>query len=147
MKKLLILLLTLVFAFCISACGEKAPEKLTADSETDSFSSESADVPESNSSEEKELVLKHDADYVLVAAKNKAIVINSTDDFANYSVGYIDETDSMAYAEYYTFKETVLYNAANDAQAGLMGTVDTVIIGRDAVTDLNEIVWDFATNK
>ena len=38
-----------------------------------------------------------------------------------------------------------MYNAANDAQAGLSGDIDTVIISRSAINDDCEIIWDFAT--
>ena len=89
--------------------------------------------------------LAGDGDYVVVAPASSDITINSTDDFANYSVGYIDFCDSQVYAEFYGFKSLGMFNAANDAHSGMMGgMVDIVIIERMAVADTDKIVWDFA---
>lgn len=146
MKKILMLLLVAIIVLMCCACSGEKVKKLPADSNSSSDIVSNVDNgSEDSSSENKELVLKHDADYVLVAKKSREIEISSTDDFVKYSVGYIDETDSMAYALYYDFKETVMYNAANDAQAGLSGDIDTVIISRSAINDDCEIIWDFAT--
>ena len=146
MKKILMLLLVAIIVLMCCACSGKKVKKLPADSNSSSDIVSNVDNgSEDSSSENKELVLKHDADYVLVAKKSREIEISSTDDFVKYSVGYIDETDSMVYALYYDFKETVMYNAANDAQAGLSGDIDTVNISRSAINDDCEIIWDFAT--
>lgn len=147
MKRIFILMTALMMIAICCACGEEKVKKLPADTDavTDTASdAEAFDSKVSAPSEEKQLVLKHDADYAVVAKKNREIKITSTEDFANYTVGYIDETDSMTYAMYYDFKETVMYNAANDAQAGLSGDVDLVIISRAALDADCEIVWDFA---
>ena len=89
--------------------------------------------------------LAGDGDYVVVAPASSDIIINSTDDFANYSVGYVDDCDSQVYAEFYGFKSTGMFNASHDAHSGMMGgTVDIIIVERMAVSATDKIVWDFA---
>ena len=99
MKKILMLLLVAIIVLMCCACSGEKVKKLPADSNSSSDIVSNVDNgSEDSSSENKELVLKHDADYVLVAKKSRKIEISSTDDFVKDSVGYIDETDSMAYA-------------------------------------------------
>lgn len=157
MKKIIALVLTLVFClFALAACGgDNGDEVSKNDSEVtssdlDSVSSEDTssedDSSEEVSSEEKKLELKNDGQYVVCCLSKNKITINSTDDFKNYSVAYVDETDGMRYAEYYDFKETLMYNAPHDARSGITGgACDLVIFDKSILTSFTEfeVVWDF----
>lgn len=117
-----------------------------SDSEVTVISDKEASSESNSSSEEKKLELENDGEYIVCCLSSDSITINSTDDFKNYNVGYMDDCDSMRYAEFYLFKGTAPYNAAHDAHSGLIGgTVDLIIIDKmsyNAFSDL-KIVWDF----
>ena len=158
MKKLIALVLTLVFCVsALAACGAESNggevseiDSEVVSSDLDSVSSEDAssedDSSEAVSSEEKKLELKNDGQYVVCCLSSKIITINSTDDFKNYSVAYVDETDGMRYAEYYDFKEILMYNAPHDARSGIKGgACDLIILDKSLLTTFTEftVVWDF----
>lgn len=153
MKKIIILTaMVILVALPLVACGNTNKTPKDVESETtvsENFDTESTESisGENALSKEKKLELENDGEYIVCSRSSDSIVINSVEDFKNYKVGYIDECDSMRYAEFYTFKETVLYNAAHDAHSGLFGkTVDLIIIDKisyKAFSDLN-IVWDFS---
>lgn len=153
MKKIFVLTaMVILVALPLVACGDtnKTPKNeasKTAVSENSEAESTEPISGESVSSKEKKLELENDGEYIVCSRSGDSVVINSVEDFKNYKVGYIDECDSMRYAEFYTFKETVLYNAAHDAHSGLFGkTVDLIIIDKisyKAFSDL-DIVWDFS---
>ena len=153
MKKYLSLFFLLIFAL-LCGCNESAEPKYSS-SDRSSYSStisEPSDVMESeiidDDNASSELELAGDGDYVIVAPASSNVTINSIDDFSRYSVGYIDGCDSAVYAEFYDFKSTGMYNAANDAHSGMMGgTVDIIIIERMAVGANDRIVWDFAEHN
>ena len=96
--------------------------------------------------EDKEpLELKEDAKYILVALKNKYIVIDSEEDFAEIKAAYIGGTDGELYAKYYDFKEIGMYNAVNDLHSGITGRdFDVGIIDEEkfSIYDDWEVVWE-----
>ena len=151
MKNIFALVIILNIVIMLCGCGDKDinSSDLTASGSSSSItSSEEMDDVIENEDEETELDLAGDGDYVVVAPATSKIEITSTDDFVNYSVGYIDECDSAVYAEFYDFKSIGMYNASNDAHSGMNGgTVDLIIIERMSVGSNDKIVWDFATNK
>ena len=89
--------------------------------------------------------LKEDAKYILVALKNKYIVIDSEEDFAEIKAAYIGGTDGELYAKYYDFKEIGMYNAVNDLHSGITGRdFDVGIIDEEkfSIYDDWEVVWE-----
>ena len=150
MKRLISLFLIIIIAVCLGACGKENNESDTDKASYSSNSSETDisrdDGPETASGDKAKL--SGDGSYVAVAPSGSNVTISSTDDFKNYSVGYIDDCDSAVYAEMYDFKSTGMYNASNDAHSGMTGgDVDIIIIDKLAVLDTDKIVWDFADNK
>ena len=154
MKKIIALVLTLVFCLsALTACGGVSDNgsKVTGSDDVDSVSSEdtsSDDVSSEDvsSEEEKKLELMNDGQYAVYCRSKDNITINSTDDFKNYSVAYIDETASMRYAEYYDFKEALLYNAPHDAHSGINGgACDLAILDKNSGSEFTDLkmVWDF----
>ena len=95
--------------------------------------------------EKDPIVLEEGARYILVAVKNKHIVVNSEEDFSNLKVAYIGGTDGEAYAKYYSFKEIGMYNAPNDLHSGIAGRdFDAGLIDEDKLSTYDdwEVVWE-----
>ncbi len=136
MKKLLALLLCLIFVFSIAACGEKP-----------AGNGEETKDPVSNveSSEEEEKdpppVLDGTDEYVVVARLDSDITINSLDDLKNYSVGIINNTDSAKVGEYYA-KDCFSANMDNDIMSrfAVGGEGDLAIIRKMAAEQYTERV-------
>ena len=167
--KKLALFLAVLMAASLVACGEgktdageKTPSKDTVVSSdvTDSSDGTATDSSEATSSEEKKLELKENVEYVVVCRKEDDYVINSTDDFAKYVVGYVEKTDSMVYAMYYNFKNDHennegRYSVFHDLNTGMRdegeGRLDLAIFPKSSIENLYaddyKIVWDFSANK
>ena len=97
MKKLLALLLCLIFVFSITACGQKPSD----DDKTKDPVSDVYDEEEEEEEKGPPPVLDGVDEYVIVARIDSDIEINSLDDLKNYTVGIINGTDSAKVGEYY----------------------------------------------
>lgn len=93
MKKLLALLLCLIFVFSIAACGEKPSDDDKTKDPVSSYEEEEEKDPPP--------VLDGTDEYVIVARLDSDITINSLDDLKNYTVGIIKDTDSEKVGKYY----------------------------------------------
>ncbi len=105
MKKLLALLLCLIFIFSIAACGEKPTDDDKTKEPVSSYEEEEEKDPPP--------VLDGIDEYVIVARLDSDITINSLEDLKNYSVGIINNTDSAKVGEYYA-RECFSANMDND---------------------------------
>ena len=136
MKKLLVCILVLLLGIGLFGCGDQPSNN--------KVKKEKADNTETYD-EKDPIVLNEDAKYVLVAIKSKYIVVNSEEDFKNLKVAYIGGTDGEAYAKYYDFKETGMYNAPNDMHSGIRGNdFDVCLIDESSIGlyDDWEVVWE-----
>ena len=136
MKKLLICILVLVLGIGLCGCGEQSNNNKVKKEKADN-----TDI----SDEKDPIVLNEDAKYVLVAIKSKYIEVKSEEDFENLKVAYIGGTDGEAYAKYYDFKETGMYNAPNDLHSGITGKdFDVGLIDEEKLSSYDdwEVVWE-----
>ncbi len=111
MKKLLALLLCLIFVFTLAACGEKPAGNGddTKDPVSNSVTSEDDEPEESDPLP----VLEGIDEYVVVARVDSDIEISSVKDLKDYKVGIISNTDSEKIGKYYA-KECFSANMDND---------------------------------
>ena len=134
MKKLLALLLCLIFVFSIAACGEKPIDDDKTKEPVSSYEEEE---------EEKDPppVLDGIDEYVIVARLDSDITINSLDDLKNYSVGIINNTDSAKVGEYYA-RECFSANMDNDIMSrfAVGGEGDLAIIRKMSAEQYTEMV-------
>ena len=150
MKKIISILMIFSLIFALSACGNTANND-----DGENVPSSSSSLSETKENESSELVeeeptspenLANDGYSIVVALKKSDIVINSIEDFEQYSVAYIIGTDGEKYAEFYAFDGTGMYNAANDLHSGVMGgQYDLGIVKADNVAGYEdwEVVWNF----
>lgn len=106
---------------------------------------ENTDSYDEYEDEKDPIELKEDANYVLVAIKDKYVVVNSEEDFEDLKVAYIGGTDGETYAKYYEFEEIGMYNAVNDLHSGIRGKdFDVGLIDEDKLSTYDdwEIVWE-----
>lgn len=127
MKKLLALLLCLIFVFSLAACGEKPTDD---GKEKDPVSSYEEEEDESDPLP----VLDGTDEYVVVARIDSDIVINSVRDLKDYTIGIVANTDSEKIGKYYG-KSTIFANMDNDIMSRFAtgGEGDLAIIRKMAV--------------
>lgn len=140
MKKILAVLMILTVCISLAACGGDSTDKTAT-----KVKSGNSDVSDDFDNDTEALDLKEDAKYVLVAIKTKYITVKSEEDFENLKVAYIGGTDGEAYAKYYDFKETGMYNAPNDLHSGITGKdFDVGLIDEEKLSSYDdwEVVWE-----
>ena len=139
MKRIIVFVLIFVLGMGVVGCGNSKSDNTVSKTKVKNTETEDFD-------EDKEpLELKEDAKYILVALKNKYIVIDSEEDFAEIKAAYIGGTDGELYAKYYDFKEIGMYNAVNDLHSGITGSdFDVGIIDEEkfSIYDDWEVVWE-----
>lgn len=139
MKRIIVFVLIFVLGMGIVGCGNSKSDNTVSKTKVKNTETEDFD-------EDKEpLELKEDAKYIIVALKNKYIVIDSEEDFAEVKAAYIGGTDGELYAKYYDFKEIGMYNAVNDLHSGITGRdFDVGIIDEEkfSIYDDWEVVWE-----
>lgn len=142
MKRIMILSVVLMICLSVFAgCDKKADEGDIKIKKKETNSDSSGDT----FADYNPIELKENVQYVLVAKKSKYIVINSEDDFSELKVAYIGGTDGEAYAKYYDFAETGMYNAPNDLHSGISGKdFDVGLIDEEKLSTYDdwEVVWE-----
>lgn len=140
MRKSLVFLMILIVSISFVACSEDSSNNTVS-----KVKSDNSDVSDDFSDISETLNLKEDEKYVLVAIKTKYITVKSEEDFENLKVAYIGGTDGEAYAKYYDFAETGMYNAPNDLHSGITGKdFDVGLIDEEKLSTYDdwEVVWE-----
>lgn len=140
MRKFLVFLMILIVSISFVACSEDSSNNTVS-----KVKSDNSDVSDDFSDISETLNLKEDEKYVLVAIKTKYITVKSEEDFENLKVAYIGGTDGEAYAKYYNFAETGMYNAPNDLHSGITGKdFDVGLIDEEKLSSYDdwEVVWE-----
>ena len=150
MRRFFTIFLIVVFVVSLAACGsDQSGKSNITDNESNSISAINGSSQEELTDDDIDLA--NDGFCIVVKLKSTNAVVNDTDDFSNYSVAYISDTDSEIYAKYYDFKNIGMYNAGNDLHSGLMGgAFDLGIVnsaGYEAYADDYDVVWDFSKEK
>lgn len=151
MKKIIAFLMLSLMILSLCSCGEKTTvsDHSGASSEIQSSEVQSKELNSSEIEEPEEPEgLVGDGNSVVVAMKSSNIKINKIEDLERYTVAYIIDTDGKKYADFYSFKDTGMYNASNDLHSGLMGgQYDLGIVKKENAEGFAdwETVWDFST--
>lgn len=141
--RVMLIFTAVLLVFLVSGCGNNSSSE--TDSKTKVKITQSDESDDYSENEKEPISLNEDIKYVIVAIKSKHIVIDSEEDFSKYKVAYIGGTDGEAYAKYYEFEESGMYNSPNDLHSGITGmSFDIGLISEDKVKEYDdwEVVWE-----